>query len=183
MKKRIITNVIILILISGLLAVLCGASYIVAGHASDEYTKEELIIKIDEAKTTKENITTMANSARALGWKENDKLIKELQEMWNTTNESQVKYQGLLDEILAQEAKAAEEARKAEEAKWARKTAEYPAATQIWRYMKAQGWNDYVCAGIMGNLMTEVGGQTLDIRYTLSSNSYYGMCQWNRGYS
>lgn len=49
--------------------------------------------------------------------------------------------------------------------------------------MKAQGWNDYVCAGIMGNLMAEVGGQTLDIRYTLSSSGYYGMCQWSRGYS
>ena len=49
--------------------------------------------------------------------------------------------------------------------------------------MKAQGWNDYVCAGIMGNLMAEVGGQTLDIRYTLSSKNFYGMCQWSRGYS
>ena len=33
---------------------------------------------------------------------------------------------------------AAEAAQKAaEEAKWATKAAEYPAATQIWRYMKA----------------------------------------------
>ena len=49
--------------------------------------------------------------------------------------------------------------------------------------MKDLGWNDYVCAGIMGNLMAEVGGQTLDIRYALSSSGYYGMCQWSRGYS
>ena len=83
----------------------------------------------------------------------------------------------------AEAARKAEEERIAAEAKWATKAAEYPAATQIWRYMKAQGWNDYVCAGIMGNLMTEVGGQTLDIRYTLSSSGYYGMCQWSRGYS
>ena len=48
--------------------------------------------------------------------------------------------------------------------------------------MKSLGWNDYVCAGIIGNLMAEVGGQTLDIRYTLSSSGYYGMCQWSRGY-
>ena len=83
----------------------------------------------------------------------------------------------------AEAARKAEEERIAAEAKWATKAAEYPAATQIWRYMKAQGWNDYVCAGIMGNIMAEVGGQTLDIRYTLSSNGYYGMCQWNRQYS
>ena len=49
--------------------------------------------------------------------------------------------------------------------------------------MKELGWNDYVCAGIMGNLMAEVGGQTLNIQYWLRGNGYYGMCQWNRGYS
>jgi hypothetical protein len=85
----------------------------------------------------------------------------------------------LLDEITAAEKAAIQ----AEEAKWAKKTAEYPSATKLWRYMKNLGWNDYVCAGIMGNIMAEVGGQTLDIRYTLSSSGYYGMCQWSRGYS
>ena len=49
--------------------------------------------------------------------------------------------------------------------------------------MKNLGWNDYVCAGIMGNLMAEVGGQTLDIQYWLKDNGYYGMCQWNKAYS
>ena len=48
--------------------------------------------------------------------------------------------------------------------------------------MKAQGWNDYVCAGIMGNLMAEVGGQTLDIsrwaQYSATNTKYYGICQW-----
>lgn len=201
MKKRIIAGVIAALVVCGLIAIICGTSYVVAGHTVDKYTKEELVTMIDEAKATKDHAHTMAESARALGWEDNDKLIKELQEMWHEADEDQVKYQGYLDEILANEAEAArkaeeerlaaeaaqkaaeEEARRAEEAKWATKAAEYPAATQIWRYMKAQGWNDYVCAGIMGNLMAEVGGQTLDIRYTLSSSGYYGMCQWSRGYS
>ena len=201
MKKRIIASVIAALVVCGLIAIICGTSCVVAGHSTDKYTKEELVTMIDEAKATKDHAHTMAESARALGWENNDKLIKELQEMWHEADEDQVKYQGYLDEILANEAEAArkaeeerlaaeaaqkaaeEEARRAEEAKWAIKAAEYPAATQIWRYMKAQGWNDYVCAGIMGNIMAEVGGQTLDIRYTLSSNGYYGMCQWGRGYS
>ena len=200
MKKRIIAGVIAALVVCGLIAIICGTSCVVAGHTIDKYTKEELVTMIDEAKATKDHAHTMAESARALGWEDNDKLIKELQEMWHEADEDQVKYQGYLDEILANEAEAArkaeeerlaveaaqkaaeEEARRAEEAKWATKAAEYPAATQIWRYMKAQGWNDYVCAGIMGNLMAEVGGQTLDIRYTLSSSGYYGMCQWSRGY-
>ena len=201
MKKRIIAGVIAALVVCGLIAIICGTSCVVAGHTIDKYTKEELVTMIDEAKATKDHAHTMAESARALGWEDNDKLIKELQEKWHEADEDQVKYQGYLDEILANEAEAArkaeeerlaaeaaqkaaeEEARRAEEAKWATKAAEYPAATQIWRYMKAQGWNDYVCAGIMGNLMAEVGGQTLDIRYTLSSSGYYGMCQWSRGYS
>lgn len=201
MKKRIIAGIIAALVVCGLIAIICGTSCVVAGHTIDKYTKEELITMIDEAKATKDHAHTMAESARALGWENNDKLIKELQEMWHEADEDQVKYQGYLDEILANEAEAAhkaeeerlaaeaaqkaaeEEARRAEEAKWAIKAAEYPAATQIWRYMKAQGWNDYVCAGIMGNIMAEVGGQTLNIRYTLSSGNYYGMCQWSRTYS
>lgn len=48
--------------------------------------------------------------------------------------------------------------------------------------MKTQGWNNYVCAGIMGNIMTEVGGQSLNIRYNAYGNGYYGICQWNKAY-
>jgi hypothetical protein len=59
----------------------------------------------------------------------------------------------------------------------------YPAASQIWLYLKEYGYNDYVCAGIMGNIMAEVGGQTLNIQYTLSTNNYYGICQWSSNYS
>ena len=67
---------------------------------------------------------------------------------------------------------------------WAKRAKEYPAATQIWKYLKTLGYSDAVCAGIMGNLMAEVGGQTLNIRYTLysSNGGYYGMCQWSLRY-
>ena len=58
---------------------------------------------------------------------------------------------------------------------------EYPAATYIWSYMKEQGWSDYVCAGIMGNIMQETGGRTLDINY-MHDNNYYGMCCWKKEY-
>ena len=201
MKKRIIASIIVLVVLCVVLGIMCDTAFVVAGHINDNYSKEELTTLITEAQSIKDNAHTMADSARVLGWEEDDKLIRELQEKWHEAHEDQKNYQGQLDKILADEAEAArkaeeeriaaekaaaeaaEAARRAEEAKWAIKAAEYPAATQIWRYMKAQGWNDYVCAGIMGNLMAEVGGQTLDIRYTLSSSGYYGMCQWSRGYS
>lgn len=63
-------------------------------------------------------------------------------------------------------------------------TGEYAVAREIWNYMKGLGWNDYVCAGIMGNLMAETGGQTLNLNPTIysSGGGYYGICQWSTYY-
>ena len=71
-----------------------------------------------------------------------------------------------------------------EQESWATREGEYAVATQVWRYMKELGWSDAVCAGIMGNLMAEVGGQTLNLNYRLysSDGKFYGMCQWHKGY-
>lgn len=61
------------------------------------------------------------------------------------------------------------------------KEREYPTATYIWNSLKNFGFNDYVAAGIMGNLMVETGGKTLNLKpydYNPSGN-YYGICQWS----
>ena len=59
----------------------------------------------------------------------------------------------------------------------------YDQARQVWNYLRDLGLNQYVCAGIIGNIMAEVGGQTLDIsRWPIySQNGYYGICQWSGG--
>ena len=59
----------------------------------------------------------------------------------------------------------------------------YDQATKVWKYLKSLGLNDFVCAGILGNIMAEVGGQTLDISRwpTYSKKNYYGICQWSGG--
>lgn len=57
------------------------------------------------------------------------------------------------------------------------------AASEIWYRMKSYGWSDVVCAGIMGNIMAEVGGQSFEIAYWLDINGYYGMCMWNKSYN
>lgn len=59
---------------------------------------------------------------------------------------------------------------------------QYENAAYIWNYLKDLGYNDYVCAGILGNIMAEVGGHTLTIRYWLESGKFYGMCMWNVSY-
>lgn len=60
---------------------------------------------------------------------------------------------------------------------------DYTQSTIVWNYLKGLGLNDYVCAGIMGNIMAEVGGHTLDIsRYScVDTGTYYGICQWGWG--
>lgn len=57
---------------------------------------------------------------------------------------------------------------------------DYNQARQVWNYLRDLGLNKYVCAGIMGNIMAEVGGQTLDISRwpQYSQKNYYGICQW-----
>ena len=70
-----------------------------------------------------------------------------------------------------------------EKHKWEVRASEYPVATQVWLYMKNElGYNDIVCAGIMGNMMAECGGcWTSDLDWDVSSSSGFGMIQWLGG--
>lgn len=72
-----------------------------------------------------------------------------------------------------------------EELLWAKRWEECPVATEIWLQMKSYGWTDAACAGIMGNIMRETGGDTLKyIRSNIynKSKSHYGLCQWAKRY-
>ena len=57
---------------------------------------------------------------------------------------------------------------------------DYAEARYVWNYLKGLGLNDYVCAGIIGNIMAEIGGQTLDFSKwsKYNTSTYYGICQW-----
>lgn len=110
---------------------------------------------------------------------------KDLVDERHLVEEELIDVRGLISEYQEQvSAIETEEARI--EAMWSEKSGEYPVATQVWRYMKEElGWNDYVCAGVMGNMMAEVGGQTLNLQpylYGHSSANYYGLCQWSSRY-
>ena len=108
----------------------------------------------------------MAEYARALGYSEEHFIIKTAQDEW-------------------WDAQAQIIANREESEDWLNKFAEYPSATYVWLYLVEElGYNNYVAAGIMGNLMAEVGGGTLDLQYKLysSSDEYYGMCQWSKKY-
>lgn len=65
---------------------------------------------------------------------------------------------------------------------------QYPEATQIWFYMKEKfGWSDIICAGIMGNIMAEIGGGSPEgalgfgDKWKIDKASGLGMFQWTAG--
>ena len=61
-------------------------------------------------------------------------------------------------------------------------TASGDAANQVWTYLKSYGYSDSVAAGIIGNMMRECGGDTLDLDWDVvghfNGDEFYGLCQW-----
>lgn len=110
----------------------------------------------------------MAEAARALGYEESHDVIELASEEWERANELYMRYKEIYDE---------------ENAIWVVRAEEYPVATYVWQFLDDAGYNDYVIAGIIGNMMVECGGHTLALKpYIYSADGYYGLCQWSRGY-
>ena len=131
--------------------------------------KEELESLISSTNEKLQAANNMLNSCKILGYDDDNPVVVLANEEVANAKADMEYYQTIYDEVLI-ELRAAE------------RMAEYPVATTIWNYLKDLGYNDYVAAGILGNMMAEVGGQTLDIQPTLSNGAYYGMCQWKMCY-
>ena len=57
-------------------------------------------------------------------------------------------------------------------------------AAHVWMFFKQRGYNDAVTSAIIGNMMVETSGGSLDINPNIYSQSgnYYGLCQWSQKY-
>lgn len=57
-------------------------------------------------------------------------------------------------------------------------------ATKVWEYLRQQGFSQAVTCGIIGNMMIETSGGSLDLKPNIYSPSgkYYGLCQWSKKY-
>lgn len=108
---------------------------------------------------------SMAECARALGYPEDCDIIATAKEEWHSAQD---------ERLLNAETQHY----------WEEKYKEYPYATYIWLFLTSElKYSDYVAAGLLGNMMVEVGGCTLNIQYWLYSYDnayYYGICQWNK---
>lgn len=138
------------------------------------YDKETLTNLMAEQKFLMASAHDMANAARSLGYEEEHSVIILAKNEWEAAFYKYCYYNEQYQLILEQEKQSV----------WYKASLEYPVATEIWLYLKDLGYNDYVCAGIIGNMMTEAGGQTLNIQWNIynSTKRYYGICQWGPSY-
>ena len=146
----------------------CEPVYSIEKTVPHEYIEtddlEILTTKISYYQNKKEIAHQMAEMARALGYEDNHLIIQLAKREWEEAHELYTKYTNDYNF-------------------WLERKTDYPVATEIWLYLKNLGYNNYVIAGILGNIMAEVGGNTLDIQYWLYGGKvHYGMCQWNITY-
>lgn len=62
---------------------------------------------------------------------------------------------------------------------------EYEYAAFVYGYLKKHGLHDETIAGILGNMMAECGGNTLELDpfvYEYEQGKHYGLCQWSLKY-
>lgn len=142
--------------------------------SAPSYSLIELQEILDECEERKNNCHKMAEAARALGYPEESLIITTAKTEWQRAEEERIYHKELYDKEVEQEKIRV----------WKEKEKEYPNACFIWKYFRDLGYSEYVVAGIMGNMMAEAGGQTLEIQYKIYSfdKKYYGICQWSMEY-
>lgn len=170
--KKMISIILIIVTIMVCSITATSGAYIPSEIKSPwENEKTELQLQIANCEQKQTAAHDMAEAARMLGYNENHAVIILAKTEWHAAESQRQEAIKQFNDIITKEAKMFQQFE------------EYPIATIIWYYLKDLGYNDYVCAGIVGNIMAEVGGHTLDIRYWLGSSSYYGMCQWSLKYN
>lgn len=73
---------------------------------------------------------------------------------------------------------------KTESASESAPTGTYYYATKTREFFKQRGYSDVVISGIIGNMMIETSGGTLDLKPHIydAAGQYYGLCQWSLYY-
>lgn len=162
-----------IILLSMLLLTSCSTSLAKAYSVSYNqvsYTYEDLDTLnelIAEQFSIMSAANRMAEAGRELGYSEDHEVIKLAQKEYKAAKSKYSEYKKVYDDLMTH---------------WHQKEEEYPVATYVWSYLKDLGYNNQVCAGILGNMMREVGGGTLDLQSDMYYTSHYGICQWSNKY-
>lgn len=107
-------------------------------------------------------------------------------EAWLAAQQAVSEPQAAPDQGVALE-QAASEPIQAGNDKYAAMSAEWPVAAQVYKRLNNAGWSDVCIAGVLGNMMTECGGQTLNLQPCIDCVEkgvrYYGLCMWSMKYN
>lgn len=103
----------------------------------------------------------IAELMRSRGYAEDHPVILACQDWWRAENEGNAATQVFVTE----------EQKKA-----------YPVAAAVWQRLREHGLSEPVAAGIMGNMMSECGGHTLDLDPYIYSGGFYGLAMWSIHY-
>lgn len=171
--KHFIKIITSLIIILSLVGCMCNVNALVPAYTvpNTNYTYDDIDTLIELMAEQISNMNAahqMADAARQLGYDDEHDVIVLAREEWTNANNERIHYEAIYNNLMEH---------------WQQKEEEYPEASYIWSYLKKLGYNNYVCAGILGNIMTEVGGNTLAVQPLIYGKGYYGMCQWSKWYS
>lgn len=152
-----------------LCSILCTFSAFALTQEEKDAQIAEYQDQILEIIAYKNKLHDIAELSRELGLSDN---AAQMSELWHEKNKEQANVQDQLDQLLATPVLHYQE--------W--QYAQYPYACQVWQILRENGYNEYVAAGILGNMMCECGGHTLRLQPFLYSHGYYGLCMWSLHY-
>lgn len=140
-------------------------------NSVEESIIEEEVIK-EEPKVELLSIEEIAKQVINGSWGSGEERKTKLIEAGYNYDEVQAKVSELMPEPQSTKVPAAASS-------IALPTGEYPAAQLIWDTMISWGWTAETCAGIIGNMMAEIGGGTLDLsNWNSNGGCGYGLIQW-----
>ena len=115
----------------------------------------------------------VAQQMRAMGYAEDNIVIIACQEWWRAEKET---------DTSSVTADAATPSHQGEGYTTKEQRAEYPEAAYVWQLLKEAGLSDIHAAAILGNAMSESGGQTLAINVYQDCQGYWGAWAMSKQY-
>lgn len=115
--------------------------------------------------TNKDVAHEVAELMRSKGYEEDNPVILACQDWWQSEHKAEQEALELRIEYTTKSQRS-----------------EYPVAATVWQLLRESGLSEPVTAGIIGNMMSECGGHTLDLMPYIYTHGFYGLCMWSLTY-
>lgn len=168
--KRIIYLLVSIALITGILVSQETSFAYENPFKIDDYGYEDINTLDDEIQNREvmmEAANNMKDAAKILGYDDSHAVIELANNEYQSYQEEKDSLEKIKNILIT---------------KWENKRFEYPEATYVWERLKQAGYSDHICAGILGNIITEVSDDSLNIQPLTKTTKYYGICQWSSYY-